>query len=118
MDMRLQLKVVGEPHKKATFLRCGTFSAKDLRHVMTQDELSKVFKGGAGIDLDFTTEKGFVHMQAEGSEPIHFNGAVMIPGQKYPLKLNEKGILKIGDLLLHAETLQSAFDLKHHQRQR
>lgn len=113
MGMRLQLAVVGKPHMTKTFLKCGTFDARDLRHVINKDELEEIFRGGAGINLDFFTEKGVVNLKAEGRGPIHFNSEVMLPGKKYPLRLNEKGILKIGDLLLHAKVLKSNFDHKH-----
>lgn len=118
MGLRLRLTVVGNPHMTRTFLRCGTFDAKDLRHVMTKDDLAKIFGSGTSIDIDFFAEKGTVHLSPEGNGPVHFDSEVMLPGKKYPIKLNEKSIIRIGDLLLQANVFRSDFDLKHQQRQR
>jgi hypothetical protein len=107
MAIRVKLFGVEKPVIR-TIHRNILLNARELNHLLSKEELQKIFPNGAGINFDFS-QRNQIILCPENNIVSHLNHEPMVAGQEYPLVLGDTKILGINNFLFRAHVVHSFF---------
>lgn len=106
MHLRVRLTCVGRPKVIKTIHCNTTLNIEQLKHLMSLEELRKIFPKGGGVNFNFQ-ERNPVILSPEGPIIAHLGSKLMLPDSLHPLE--KDNILKIGEELFRLHVFPSTF---------